>query len=77
MTPEQCKAARALLRWTVKDLSDAANVGVNTISFFEARSAPEREFRQRTILALRATLEAHGVEFLDGAAPGVRLHGAD
>ncbi|MCB9701886.1 MAG: transcriptional regulator [Myxococcales bacterium] len=74
MTPEQCRAARALLRWTVQDLHKASGVAAHTISTFEARSAPDRKFRTATLTTLQLAFERAGIEFLGDGAPGVRLH---
>lgn len=35
VTPEQCRAARAILGWTRADLAQAARISVNTVSHFE------------------------------------------
>jgi transcriptional regulator with XRE-family HTH domain len=71
-TPEQCRAARALLDWSQDDLSERAKIGIKTLQLFE-RS--QRDPYARTITALRATLEKAGVEFIaeNGGGPGVRL----
>lgn len=74
VNPDQCRAARALVRWTVRDLAREAQVGLETISRFEVGSAPKRSFRPRTIRAMQEALERAGVEFIDnGKGPGVRL----
>ena len=65
MTPAQCRAARALLRWTVKDLARESLVGEDTINRFEAESRPNRTFRPRTLRSLQDALERAGVKFLD------------
>ena len=72
MTPAQCRAARALLDWSQQSLADASGVGNATIRNIEAgRSEPTRS----TVAAMRATLEAAGVIFVEenGEGPGVRL----
>ena len=69
MSPEQCKMARAGLGLGVRELAEAAKVSTNTVSRFE-RGEPLKE---RTVDAIRAALEAGGVEFTNGGAPGVRL----
>ena len=72
ITPEQCRAARALLGWSQQELADKAGVGIVTIHQLEAgTSQPRRATRD---VLLRA-LEAAGVEFIDenGGGPGVRL----
>ena len=65
-------AARDLLDWTQGRLAQAAGVGVSTVKDFEAgRRTP---FFQ-TLTAIRASLEAAGVQFIpeNGGGPGVRL----
>jgi transcriptional regulator with XRE-family HTH domain len=61
--------ARAALRWGVRELAQKAGVTATTVARIE-RGA---EARQSTIDALRRTLEAAGLEFLDGDRPGVRM----
>lgn len=64
MTPEQCRAARALLNWTQQQLADAAGVGTVTIRQFEnGRTTPQRW----NLHALERALETAGVEFTDGS----------
>ena len=72
MTPEQCRAARALLGWSRQSLAEAAKVAERTLVDFE-RGA--RQPRERTIADIRRTLEEAGVAFIDsnGGGPGVRL----
>ena len=69
MTPEQCKMARAGLGLGVRELADMAKVSTNTITRFEGGEP----LKERTVDAMRAALEAAGVEFTNGDAPGVRL----
>lgn len=72
MTPEQCRAARALLRISQDDLVRASGVAKATIAAFELG---QRKPYARTIAAIRAALEAAGVEFIaeNGGGAGVRL----
>src|SRR3712207_1715991 len=70
----QCRAARALLNWSQDQLEAAAKVARKTIADFEREA---RQPHPRTLAAIRAALEAAGVEFTDGDAPGVRLRKAD
>jgi transcriptional regulator with XRE-family HTH domain len=69
MEPMQCRAARALLQWTQKELAQRAGVSPVTINAFETgTTAPTRA----TITVLRQAFEQGGVEFsADGR--GVRL----
>jgi len=72
ITAGQLRAARAFLRWTAQEVADAARLGVATVRRAEAQdgllgvTAANEE-------AIRSALEAAGIEFLDGDAPGVRL----
>ena len=61
VTPEQCKAARFLLGWAVKDLSLASGTGVDTITRFETGRPPLVKIR--TIRGIRAALERCGIRF--------------
>ncbi len=71
VTSDQCRAARALLRWTHAQLAEHADVSKTAIYEFEAdRRTPHRS----TIKALQTAFEAAGVRFLNnGEGPGVRL----
>ena len=70
ITSEQCLGARAMLRFTREQLAQASHVAVATLADFETG---RRQPHTRTVSALRAALEAAGVEFTNGDAPGVRL----
>lgn len=73
MTPEQCRAARALLDWSRDVTAARAGVSLSTVADFEAgRRSPMRN----NLKAMRAALEAAGVLFVDAdddGGPGVRL----
>ena len=68
------RAARALLRWEQRDLAGASSVSLPTIKRLESRPGIMAA-HMSTVAALRKTLEAAGVEFIDenGRGPGVRL----
>ena len=74
LTSAQIRAARALIRWSAQDLADASSVGVTTIRRAEL-TASETKLTRVNDQAIRRTLEAAGVEFIDanGGGPGVRL----
>ncbi len=65
----QCRMARAALQLGVRELSAKAEVSPTTITRFERGEVLHR----RTVQAIQAALEAAGVEFTNGDAPGVRL----
>lgn len=56
----------------VRDLARLADVAADTVSRLERGE----ELKPRTADALRAALEAAGVEFTNGNQPGVRLRKA-
>jgi transcriptional regulator with XRE-family HTH domain len=64
--------ARAALQLGVRDLAAAAEVSPTTITRLERGEV----LYARTVGAIRAALEAAGVEFTNGDAPGVRLRPA-
>ena len=73
MSPNQCRAARGLLKWTQPRLAGASGVGLSTINRYENESRPPRP---TAILRLQGALESAGVEFFfeDGSlGVGVRL----
>jgi len=74
LTSEQVRAARALLRWEQKDLANASAVSLPSIQRLEIKPGPLAA-QPRTIAAIRAALEAAGVEFIpeNGGGAGVRL----
>ena len=71
MNAVQCKMARVALGLGIRELAERAQVAPATISRLEAGE----ELKPRTVAAVRAALEAAGVEFLaaNGGGPGVRL----
>ena len=76
ITSDQIRAARAFLRWSSQDLSDASGIGVATIKRMEVmEGVPTGNLR--TLSAIQESLERAGIEFLGspGDAPGVRLRG--
>ena len=76
LTSAQIRAARALIRWSAQELAHQAEVGVTTIRRAEL-TASETKLTRVNDQAIRRTLEAAGVEFIDenGGGPGVRLRG--
>lgn len=68
--PAQVRAGRALVGWSRDRLSEACRVPIRTLDRLEkGEGIPQN----RTITAIRTALEAAGVEFTNGDAPGVRL----
>jgi len=70
MIEGQWRAARALIGWSQTELAETIGVSVLTIKRLESGGRiVSEEMRTRA----KAALEAAGVEFTNGDAPGVRL----
>lgn len=69
LTPEACRAARALLRITAADLAARAGLSFETINKFE-NGRPMRENNKARLIEV---FEGAGIEILNGDAPGARL----
>jgi transcriptional regulator with XRE-family HTH domain len=60
MTPEQCRMARASLKWSIDDLAEAANVGRATVARYENGTDAKPE----TVDAIRSALRGAGIHFV-------------
>ena len=70
ISPPQVRAARALLGWGREKLAAGSGISRRSLERVENEEGSQR---RATVEAIRATLEAAGVEFITGDAPGVRL----
>jgi transcriptional regulator with XRE-family HTH domain len=70
ITGAQIRAARALLKWSARDLARYSAVSHSAIARAEKfdQTPPMQE---RNLQAIKAAFEANGIEFLDDS--GVRL----
>jgi transcriptional regulator with XRE-family HTH domain len=71
MTGPQMRGARGLLYWSQGKLADESGVALSTIKRMES-IGPEKSSVEN-IDKVSTALEAAGVEFTNGDAPGVRL----
>ena len=69
----QFRAARGLLGWSQTQLAKAAGLSPVTVKRFE--TAAGARVSDDAVAAMRQAIEAAGVEFTNGARPGVRLVG--
>ena len=69
LTGAACRAARAILRWSVRDLAREAGVSPTTVNLLEA----ERPFRAATALKIVDAFQRHRVEITNGVGTGARL----
>ncbi|WP_392890869.1 multiprotein-bridging factor 1 family protein [Pseudomonas migulae] len=65
-TPAHCAQARAMLGWSVDELSRECGVSVDAIERFEGR----RDVPDADRLALAYRFESEGLVFFPGFAPG-------
>ena len=72
LTSDQIRAARALLRWSARELAGRSGVSLPTVQRLESAAGVPSTSVQ-TLLAIKTALEKAGVEFTNGDAPGVRL----
>lgn len=61
ITPAQCRAARAMLDWTARELAARAGIALSTICSFERGCAKPRNGNLRHIAA---ALTASGITFV-------------
>jgi len=61
LTPVQVRAARAMLQWTLDELSRVSGVSVSSIRRIEGEG--DRATRPASLHAIRAAFEEHGIEF--------------
>ena len=77
MTPDQMKAARVLLGWSMDRLSARSGTSYHMVQTFErtgrVRAIQRRRDLTDPLAAVRVTLEAAGVVFTNGDEPGVKL----
>ena len=74
ITGPQIRSARAALGWSVQDLANRAAVATKTIMRMES-GAGVPQSRTKTLLDVKAALEAGGIEFVGNPndRPGIRL----
>ena len=74
LSSSQIRAARALLRWSAKKLSEESGVSHPTIQRMEASDGVPGGLA-KNLDAIQRTLEKAGIEFIDenGGGAGVRL----
>ena len=70
MSPHQCRAARGLLDMSQSLLAEAAGSSLSTVVGYERQ---RRRVSDELIAAMKAALEAAGVQFTNGKRPGVRM----
>lgn len=76
MRGEQIRAARALLKWSARELADISGISWATVQRLESKDGPLAGYEQ-THEAIRTAFDSHGIQFLEGGqvadGPGVAL----
>ena len=70
LTPAACRAARALLEWTIDDLAEHAGIGRATVATYESGKRPAFASTEQKIID---AFTANGVEITNGDGTGARL----
>ena len=75
LTGDQIRAARGVLGWSVKKLSDTTGVGTATIVRYEELNGIPPS-RKDNLLRIKQAFESAGIEFIGTPddAPGIRIH---
>lgn len=76
ITGSQIRAARALVRWSAKDLARGAGLGVATISRAEVEEG-HTTLTTANLKAIQVALENAGIEFIPGNGGGVGVRFRD
>lgn len=63
ITSTQLRAARAMLKWSINDLSAKSGIGTTTLKRLEASDGVPNA-QVRTIEQLRSVIEEAGIEFI-------------
>lgn len=78
VTSEQIKGARVMLGWSARVLANETGLSLRTIQNI-AIAIGNYAIRNSSLLAIKAALEAAGIEFIGAPddKPGIRIHRAD
>ncbi len=69
LTPEANRAARAILKWSVRDLAEAAGVAFTTVHRFESTGVATETTKAKLV----AAYATESVEITNGDGTGARL----
>ena len=74
ITGAQMRASRATLRWTAAQLAERSGISLPTVQRLEQHEGIPPSHTS-TLVSIKATLEAAGIEFIGTPedAPGIRL----
>ncbi|BCG72671.1 hypothetical protein MesoLj113a_38290 [Mesorhizobium sp. 113-1-2] len=72
LTPEANRAARAILKWSVRDLAEKAGIAFTTVHRFETTGIATETTKAKIV----AAYAAHNVDITNGEGTGARLRRA-
>lgn len=74
ITPEQIRAARAILKWTAKELSEKAGLSLPTVQRMERDHGTDNSLG-KNVMSIQRALEDAGIQFIpeNGGGAGVRI----
>jgi len=74
LTGAQIRMARGLLRWSVKDLSEASGVSTATVKRMEEVDGVPKSLADN-LIKIQAALEGQGIQLIpeNGGGAGIRL----
>ena len=69
LTPEANRAARAILKWSIRELAENAGIAFSTVHRFETTGVATDTTKAKII----AAYAAHSVDITNGEGTGARL----
>lgn len=69
LTPEANRAARAILKWSLRDLAEHAELAFSTVHLFEKNGTAS----EATVAKIKAAFAKNNVEITNGEGTGARL----
>lgn len=69
LTPEANRAARAILKWSVRELAEHAGIAFTTVHRFETAGTATETTKDK----IKAAYAAHNVEITNGDFTGARI----
>lgn len=69
LTPEANRAARAILKWSVRDLAERAGIAFSTVHRFESSGSATASTKEK----IKAAFAEYDVEITNGDYTGARL----
>ena len=69
LTPEANRAARAIMKWSIRDLAEQAGIAFSTVHLFEKNGTASETTKQK----IKDAYARFNVEITNGEGTGARL----